>query len=277
VTTDPSLPPPGAAEVALLAATRAGEFIRQRFRTLTQGEVQTKGRNDFVTAVDRQAEQIIVSSLRQRFPAHRILAEEGGDGGADASPFQWVIDPLDGTTNFIQGIPVCAVSLALRRDERTVLGVVHNPFFSETYLAVRGRGASRNGETIRCRDAATVDGALGATGFPFKAPAAIPAYVRFLGGLLPRVKDLRRCGAAALDLAYTAAGSYDFFFEATLLPWDFMAGALLIEEAGGTVSDFFGRPLGLAESSVLAAGHGLHPIILRETREIFAVQSPARR
>ncbi|HNX97179.1 MAG TPA: inositol monophosphatase family protein [Candidatus Aminicenantes bacterium] len=273
MTTDPSLPS-GAAETALDAAIRAGELIRQRFRTLTRGEVSAKGRNDFVTAVDRQSEQIIVSTLRDRFPAHRILAEEGGDGGADAGPFHWVIDPLDGTTNFIQGIPVCAVSLALRREGRTVLGVVHNPFFAETYLAVRGRGASRNGEPLRCTSAVTVEGALGATGFPFKAPAAIPAYLRFFGGLLPRVKDLRRCGAAALDLAYTAAGSYDFFFEAYLLPWDFMAGALLIEEAGGTVSDFSGGPLGLAESSVLAAGPGLHPPLLEETRAIFAGQSP---
>ncbi len=268
MTTDLVLPA-GADEIALVAAGRAGDFIRSRFRDRSDCQVEQKGRNDFVTGIDREAERLIVETLRRQFPHHSFLAEEGG-GGLPQGEYCWVIDPLDGTTNFIHGIPACAVSIALRAGGRTLLGVVHNPLYAETFLAVRGRGATRNGRILECSKAGAITGALGATGFPFKQPAAIPAYLSFLGELLPRARDLRRCGSAALDLAYTAAGIYDFFFEAQLFPWDFMAGVLLIEEAGGRVSDFSGGDPGCRETSILAAGPALHPLLLAEVRPHFS-------
>lgn len=250
------------------AARAAGTAIRRGFRCLEAGDVQVKGVNDFVTRVDLEAEAAIRQVIASRFPAHRVLAEEtGGEASGDAP--LWVIDPLDGTTNFIHGIPQFAVSLALCENGRTVFGLVHEPLSGDTYRAVAGGGAFLNDRPIAVNGTNDLAVALGATGFPFKAPALRPAYARAFAALLERCQDMRRCGAAALDLAYVACGHFDFFWEAHLLPWDFLAGKLIVEEAGGRTGDFSGAALAVRAGSVLAANDALYPLLLEEIGGYF--------
>ena len=198
----------------------------------------------------------------QEFPGHRLLAEESGYS-AQASEFLWVIDPLDGTTNFIHGLPHFAVSLALLENGRVIFGLIYDPISHERFHAHLGRGAFLNERPIAVSRTAKLGAALGATGFPFKAPERLAAYAQAFKSLLASCKDMRRCGSAALDLAYTACGRYDFFWEAHLLPWDFMAGKLLVSEAGGLSGDFRGNELAVRTGSVLAANKMLYPDLLR--------------
>jgi myo-inositol-1(or 4)-monophosphatase len=253
---------------ALRAARAAGAVIRRGFRRLEAGDVRVKGFNDFVTRVDFEAEAAIRGVLAARFPGHRILAEEQGGQASGDAPL-WVIDPLDGTTNFIHGIPQFAVSLALLEGGRTVFGLVHEPLSGDTYRAAAGGGAFLNDRPIAVSGTDDLAAALGATGFPFKAPALRPAYARAFAALLERCQDMRRCGAAALDLAYVACGRFDFFWEAHLLPWDFQAGKLIVEEAGGRTGDFRGAALAVRTGSVLAATPRLYPILQAEIGRHF--------
>jgi myo-inositol-1(or 4)-monophosphatase len=255
-------------ETALSAARRAGGVIRRGFRHLEAGEIRRKGKNDFVTRVDFDAETAIKKVIAVRFPKHRILAEETGYS-APRGEYLWVIDPLDGTANFIHGLPHFAVSLALQKDDRVIFGMIYEPLSRDCFHAFSGQGAFLNGRPIRVSPTAVLADALGATGFPFKAPARRGAYTRVFKNLLDSCKDMRRCGAAALDLAYVACGRYDFFWEAHLMPWDFLAGKLIVEEAGGRTSDFFGYELGLQESTVLAANGKIFPCLLKELKNHF--------
>jgi len=255
-------------EVALQAAQKAGSLIRRNFQNIAGSDIQAKGRNDFVTRVDREAEEAIKAAILKEFPRHRILAEESGDSAA-ASDFLWVVDPLDGTTNFIHGIPHFAVSLALLEKGRVIFGLIYDPLSQDRFHAGLGQGAFLNDRPVAVSQRAKLAEALGATGFPFKAPGQAPAYARAFKSLLSKCKDMRRCGSAALDLAYTACGRYDFFWEAHLLPWDFMAGKLLIAEAGGLSSDFAGMELAVRASPVLAANPALYPLLLREIGRFF--------
>jgi myo-inositol-1(or 4)-monophosphatase len=254
--------------IAWRAARAAGNLIDRNFQKLRHDDIQAKGKNDFVTRVDREAEAIINRIVLNEFPGHRILAEEGGYSG-NPGDHLWVIDPLDGTTNFIQGIPHFAVSIALLEKGRPVLGLIYNPLSRECFHAISGRGAFLNKAPIVVSRTAKVNSALGATGFPFKAPQHVPAYTDAFRNLLTRCKDMRRCGSAALDLAYTACGRYDFFWEAHLLPWDFMAGKLIIEEAGGRTGDFLGKELTVQTSSLMAANQILYPKLLKIIRAYF--------
>ncbi len=249
-------------KTGLLAARRAGEAICRGFRNLGSGDIESKGKNDFVTRVDREAEAVIKKTIAKNFPDHRILAEESGYSAA-AGDYLWVIDPLDGTTNFIHGLPHFAVSLALLENGRVIFGLIFDPISHERFHAHLGRGAFLNERQIAVSPAAKLGAALGATGFPFKAPDQAAAYAKAFQSLLSSCKDMRRCGSAALDLAYTACGRYDFFWEAHLLPWDFMAGKLLVSEAGGLSSDFAGNELAVRTGSVLAANKMLYPELLR--------------
>ena len=253
---------------ALRAARAAGTVIRRGFRRLEAGDVRIKGLNDFVTRVDLEAEAAIRTVIAARFPGHSVLAEETGGQASGSGPL-WVIDPLDGTTNFIRGIPQFAVSLALLENGRSVFGLIHEPLSGDTYRAVAGGGAFLNDRPIAVSRTRDLSGALGATGFPFKAPALRPAYARAFAALLERCQDMRRCGAAALDLAYVACGRFDFFWEAHLLPWDFLAGKLIVEEAGGRTGDFAGEALSLRTGSVLAANPRLYPILQAEIGRHF--------
>ncbi|MBN2344825.1 MAG: inositol monophosphatase [Candidatus Aminicenantes bacterium] len=254
--------------VALRAVQRAGAAILRGFRMLTDSDIEVKGKNDFVTRVDREAEAAIVEVISGAFPSHRILAEESGYSRKSGESL-WVIDPLDGTTNFIHGIPHFAVSLALLKNEKVIFGLIYDPLAGDIFHADRGCGAFLNGRPITVSRTTALASALGATGFPFKAPEQRPAYTRTFRCLLGKCKDMRRCGAAALDMAYTACGRYDFFWEAHLLPWDFMAGKLLVAEAGGASSDFLGNELGVHPSTVLAANKALYPAVLKEIGRHF--------
>lgn len=255
-------------KIGLRAARKAGEVICRNFHNLAGSDIQAKGKNDFVTRVDKEAEAIIGGIIADQFPAHQILAEEGGLS-RQKNEYLWVIDPLDGTTNFIQGIPHFAVSLALLRNGMVIFGLIYDPLSRDCFHTYAGQGAFLNHAPISVSRTGRMSSALGATGFPFKAPQYLEKYAGVFKIMMAQCQDLRRCGSAALDLAYTACGRYDFFWEAHLLPWDFMAGKLLIAEAGGLTGDFSGRELAVQTSSVLAANKTLYPKILKVIGSYF--------
>ena len=221
--------------------------------------VSTKAKNDFVTEADRASERAIVELLRRRHPGHRILAEESGslaaaDGETGEDEIEWLIDPLDGTANFLHGYPAYAVSVACRRGAELLAGVVYDPEGGNLFSAARGAGARWNGEAMRVSEHPGLAGAFLATGFPFKAHDALSLYLEVFAGIFREAGGIRRCGAAALDLAYTAAGVFDGFFEFRLAPWDIAAGAVLVREAGGVVVDLDGGEAFLEGGNVLAGG-----------------------
>ena len=245
-------------EVAVRAARRGGEELTRCFGA-SDLQVEEKARNDFVSSADRASEEAIIGEIRASFPSHRILAEEsGGHDGEGGTELEWVLDPLDGTTNFLRCLPVFCVSVACRRRGEELIAVVLDPTRDDVFTATSGGGARRNGEPIRVASGARLDGAVLATGFPFKAHPALDVYLSLFRDLFLQARAIRRCGAAALDLAYTAAGVYDGFFEFRLAPWDLAAGCLLVREAGGVVSDLDGGDDYLASGNVLAAGPALH-------------------
>ncbi len=227
--------------IALRAARQAGEHIVRAADRLHTVVVTEKSANDYVSDVDRGAEKIIINLLHKMYPDHGFLGEEGGET-AGAGDYRWIIDPLDGTTNFVRGIPHYAVSIACEYQGRLEHAVVYNPVTREEFTASRGCGAQLNGRRIRVSSRTQLDGALLGTGIPFKQHSSdrLTPFLQVLGELAPQVAGIRRAGAAALDLAYVAAGRFDAFWEMGLQPWDMAAGILLIQEAGGLLSDFNG-------------------------------------
>lgn len=226
--------------IAVRAARAAGKVI---LKSVDQGErltVEEKGQHDYVTNVDRAAEQVIIDTIKKSYPDHSILAEESGAQTGRDSDYQWVIDPIDGTTNFMRGIPHFCVSIALVVKGQIHQGVVFDPLRDELFTATRGQGAQRNGYRIRVGSAKDLDGTILATGFPFKMKHILGEYQTVFSKFFEQASDVRRMGSAALDLAYVAAGRYDGYWEAGLQPWDSMAGELLVREAGGLVTDFSG-------------------------------------
>jgi myo-inositol-1(or 4)-monophosphatase len=222
------------------AAQTGAEIVRRYFRDAGL-EVRRKGQNDFVTQADKESEAAILGIVRSRFPEHRILAEEGSGAGVGGdSEYQWLIDPLDGTTNFLQGLPVYCVSIACCKGDEVVAAVVHDPEGNNVFTATRGGGARWNGRRMEVAPCEGLDGAFLATGYPFRALPTLDVYLAIFRDAFRHAKAIRRCGAAALDLAYTAAGVYDGFFEFRLSPWDIGAGLLLIAEAGGLATDLDG-------------------------------------
>jgi myo-inositol-1(or 4)-monophosphatase len=223
---------------AVKAARRAGAVINRAANDLDAVKVQTKVQKDFVTDVDRAAEDAIIGILRSAYPDHAVLAEESGASGA--SEYEWIIDPLDGTTNFIHGFPQYAVSIALRHRGVLTQGVIFDPTRNELFAASRGRGAFLNERRVRVSKRVGLGDALIGTGFPFRNLERLDEYVRVFRRVTASTVGIRRPGAASLDLAYVACGRTDGFWEAGLSPWDMAAGALMILEAGGLVSDFDG-------------------------------------
>ena len=226
--------------IAVSAARKAGSFISRALERVDTLQVDSKGYNDFVTEVDRRAEQEIIQVIHKAYPHHAILAEESGRHEGNEST--WIIDPLDGTTNFLHGFPQFAVSIAMQHHGRLEVAAVYDPLRDELFTAVRGSGAQLNGRRLRVSKAKGLDGSLIGTGFPFKDKTHIDAYLGMFKALLPRAAGIRRAGSAALDLAYVSAGRLDGFWEIGLKPWDMAAGILLIQEAGGIVGDFRGGP-----------------------------------
>jgi myo-inositol-1(or 4)-monophosphatase len=248
-------------EAALSAAKEAGEVLSQGFGW--QHSVRYKGEVDLVTEVDEQAEQVIGEILLGAFPAYGMLAEEGGAlaGEEDA---RWIVDPLDGTTNYAHGLPLFAVSIGLERAGEVVLGVVHDPTREETYVAERGRGATLNGEPVRVSDTGELIQALIATGFPYDR-AEMPEALELFGRLSALTRGMRRLGSTALDLCYVAAGRLDGYYERGIWAWDLAAGSLILEEAGGKVTDYRGGELNLEGREIVASNGALHPAMIELT------------
>lgn len=235
---------------AVKAARRAGAIIERASRNLDLISVQQKSRNDFVSEVDRAAEAAIIQILHTAYPEHEILAEESGSTGR--SDHLWIIDPLDGTTNFLHGFPQYAVSIALSHKGQLAHAVIYDPVHNDLFTGSRGRGAFLNERRIRVSKRAKLEEALIGTGFPFRETGRLDRYLAMFRELTLKTSGIRRPGSAALDLAYVAAGRYDGFWELGLHPWDMAAGALLILEAGGLVSDFSGNQEWLASGDIIA-------------------------
>lgn len=238
--------------IAVKAARRAGSIINRAALDRTQLEVRAKRANDFVTQVDKAAEAAVIGIVRQAYPGHAILAEESGSIPSAKAEYRWVIDPLDGTTNFIHGFPQYCVSIAVQHRGATAHGVVYDPAKNELFTASKGGGAYLDDRRIRVTKCAQLGEALVGTGFPFKEMSRLDLYFRQLREVMQNSAGVRRAGAAALDLAYVAAGRLDAFWEMGLAPWDMAAGALMIQEAGGLVGDL-GGDAGYLESGDIAA------------------------
>lgn len=250
--------------MAVRAARNAGKLIVRNLDRIDQLTIASKKRNDFVTEVDRQAEQEIIKVLHKAYPNHAILAEESGE--QTGNEFQWIIDPLDGTTNFLHGFPQFSVSIALRHKGRLEQAVVYDPLRQELFTASRGAGALLNDRRIRVTRQNTLEGALLGTGFPFRDQHHLDSYLGMFRDLTLDTAGIRRPGSAALDLAYVAAGRLDGFWEIGLSIWDIAAGVLLIQEAGGLVGDFAGGHDHLETGNVVAATPKLFPAILQTIR-----------
>ncbi len=248
--------------VAVTAAQRGGEVLRRSFGELRPGDVDEKGENDWVSAADRASELVIREYLLQATPEYGILAEESGASGGTGA--RWVVDPLDGTTNFVRRFPHYAVSVALVVDGRPEVGAVYDPMRDEMFAASRGGGATRNGAPVRVTGREGLAAALLTTGFPFRVHRFLDAYLEVFHDVFLHAGAIRRPGAAALDLAHTAAGIFDGFFEFCLSPWDLAAGILLVEEAGGRVTNLDGGDDVFAHGNVVAAPPAVH-------RELLAI------
>jgi len=224
--------------IARRAAEKAGDYLERAFSRVDQIQVETKGRNDFVSEVDRHAEQLILTILKEKFPSHEFLCEESGlvNRQSDAE-YQWIIDPLDGTTNFLHNFPHFAISMGVMHKGILTHGLIYDPIRREEFMASRGRGAQLNGHRIRVSKQVKLEGSLIGTGMPFRQDqqATAPAYWSLLSTIAADAAGIRRAGAAALDLAYVASGRLDAFYEFGLKPWDMAAGALLVREAGGLI------------------------------------------
>jgi len=247
--------------IAVRAARRAGTVINRALNRLGDVRVDQKGHRDYVTEIDREAEAAIIHTLLEAYPDHGILAEESGEHGT--SDYVWIIDPLDGTTNFIHGYPQFAVSIALKVRGELDQAVIFDPVRDELFTASRGAGAQLNNRKIRVSDCRGLEHALLATGFPVRNTKMLAAYLPTLASFLPQVAGVRRAGAASLDMAFVACGRLDGFWEYGLQPWDIAAGALLVQEAGGIVGEPDGSSDPLSSGNILCATPRLHRDMLK--------------
>jgi len=252
--------------VARKVIFEAGDLIRRHIGQVAGSWVTSKGPSDYVTEIDRRCESLIKGAIRENFPDHHIVAEES-ENDPFQSEYTWVIDPVDGTTNFIHGFPFVAVSIAVCLDRKPVLGFVLDPVREELFSARVGKGAWLNGSRLPVRGKVELDRALIATGFPFRTKHYMDDYLRAFKSIFLRVSGIRRAGAAALDLAYLAAGRVDGFWEIGLKAWDIAAGALLITEAGCHISDFMGEDNHLINGNVVGGTPGIYPFLLEQAQK----------
>jgi len=261
--------------IAVRAARAAGAIINRAALDLDLLKVRTKGANDFVTEVDQAAEEAVISTLLEAYPDHGILAEESGRTRGNAhSDYVWIIDPLDGTTNFIHGFPVYAVSIALSFRGKIEQAVVYDPSRNDLFYASKGRGAFLNDRRLRVSKRARMAEALIGTGFPFRKGDNFKRYLKMFEEVMQQCAGVRRPGAAALDLCYVAAGWYDGFFETGLQPWDVAAGSLIITEAGGLVGNFTGEADFLNQREVVAGNPRIYGQLVQMLTPFTRVLKP---
>jgi myo-inositol-1(or 4)-monophosphatase len=244
-------------DVAVEAARRGAAVLLGYWERLGKEDADTKARNDWVSAADRESEAAIIAAIRERCPDDVFLGEESGRS-AGTSDRTWIIDPLDGTSNYLQHFPIWSISIALRVKEEMVAGMVYEPLRDLFFTAERGSGAFRNGARMNVSDQPAVEASFLATGFPFRAQEYVSVYVKIFEDVIRIAKGVRRAGSAALDLAYTAAGVFDGFFEIHLAPWDVAAGSLLVREAGGVVTDFSGGDRWFGPGNIVGSPPGGH-------------------
>ncbi len=252
--------------IAKRAAYSAGTIINQQFEQRHRIEVTEKAPNDFVSAVDFAVEQEIINTIKSSYPDHQILAEESGVVGSDDSEYRWVIDPIDGTTNFIKGYPHFAVSIAVYKNNKLEAGLVYQPISDELFMAARGEGATLNDRKIRASKVLP-EQAIIATGFPFKDSELMPKQIKTVKKVLEAFPDIRRAGSAALDLCYVACGRVDGFFEFGLSEWDIAAGALIAQESGAIVSDSNGEFNYLKTGDIVAAPPKVYKTLIKKTHD----------
>ncbi len=248
------------ANTAEKAAVAAGRIMLRGLKRLETLAVHAKSQNDFVSEIDLACEREIITRLNKAYPDHAVLAEESGLSGDEASEYRWVVDPLDGTTNFMHDVPHFAASIALMKKGVLLVGVVYDPCKNELFTAIKGQGALLNQRRIRVSPRHKLEGALLGTGVPYSKKQDLDHYLQVLQSLIRDTAGIRRAGAAALDLAYVAAGRFDGFWEFQLKPWDVAAGALLVQEAGGIVADLNGGRDYMHSGDTMAA----NPVLLKE-------------
>jgi myo-inositol-1(or 4)-monophosphatase len=237
------------------AAYRSGRILNHHFGRLTR--VDKKGAIDLVTAADLESEKTIIDTIHEKFPDHTIVAEESGIVQRDRSA-RWIIDPLDGTTNYVHGLGIFAVSIAFAIDERIVMGIVYNPLSGELFAAVEGEGAKLSDQPIQATSTTQVSESLLVTGFPYVLENDNGALIKRFSNCLAAARGIRRLGSAALDLCYVACGRFDGFWEENLKPWDTAAGMLIAREAGGVVTDFNAQPFQIEQKQILATNGKIH-------------------
>lgn len=255
-------------ETAVKAARLAGKVILGNLGKISQADIHLKMTSDFVTRVDRESEQLIIRAIREKFPHHHFLAEESLKE-IETGQYRWIIDPLDGTTNFIHRFPAFSVSIALEYHEEIVLGVIFDPLKKELFYSVKGKGAFLNKRPIKISAGHALRDALITTGFPFRRKEFVDPYLKLFKNIFMKVSDLRRAGSAALDLAYLACGRCEGFFEIGLSPWDMAAGTILIREAGGVITDFGGGNEYLSTGNIVAGVPGVQEKLLKEVQHVF--------
>ena len=256
------------ARTAWKAAHAGGELIRSQWRQ--SRTIDYKGVIDLVTSVDRDCERLIVDMLQEDFPGHSILAEEQTRIAGSTDEYRWIIDPLDGTTNFAHGYPQVSISIALKRRDEIILGLVYDPLRRECFKAMKNRGATLNDEPLRVSAVEDLDKALLATGFPYDSRDHARYYLAFFEAFLTRCQGIRRAGSAALDLCYVAAGRVDGYWELKLKSWDIAAGSLIVAEAGGAVSGFSGDKLSPDGRETLASNGLIHQVMSEVLKSVAA-------
>ena len=245
-------------------AIEVGRFQLLHWNKVKQDLIEDKGLNQLVSFVDQQSEQQLIDGLGVLLSSATFIGEEKAPDNREITEYTWVIDPLDGTTNFLHGLPVFSISLALLHHGAPIVAVVYCPALNESFTSLKNHGAFLNGNRIHVAQNATLNQTLIATGFPYYQFEKIDAYLGVLSNLMKTTHGLRRMGSAAIDLAYTACGRFDAFFEMNLSPWDIAAGILLVEEAGGIVTDFSGEPNVIFKNQIVAASKPIYPVFLSE-------------
>ena len=251
-------------ELAIEAARRGAAILLKYWEQIGKEDAHIKARNDWVSRADKESEAAIISLISDNRPDDVFLGEESGlSAAAGPNGRTWIIDPLDGTSNYLQHFPVWSISIALRQRDEVIAGLVYEPLRDIFFSAERGAGAYRDGKRMEVSTQPAVEGAFLATGFPFRAQQFVATYCRIFEDVVSIAKGVRRAGSAALDLAYTAAGVFDGFFEMHLAPWDVAAGSLLVTEAGGRISDFSGGQRWLERGNIVGAPPGVHEDLIR--------------